>query len=292
MKTILVPTDFSEQANFALDLARQLAIKHRMELKLFHVVEQGTTPYMTAVSGGMHNQMDNVYVLRLIEKVKAQFQVMISELQKVKVPASYQIRIGNPYKKISSYIKNEACELIIMGTHGTSGMDDLLVGSNTEKVVRYAHCPVITLKDPVRLNDIRSMVFAAGRFDQSDQLFQNLFRIQQLFGAKTHLVTINTPGNFFSDRDGRSSLLEFAEKNQLKDYTVNIYSDLTEEEGIKHFAEDQQADLIVMATHGRTGVGHLLAGSLTEQVVNHSALPVVTFNIGSRKPNPVKDVVL
>ncbi len=292
MKTILVPTDFSEHANYALDLARQLAVKHGMKIKLMHVVEQPSAPYITAVSGGMHDQLGNVYVMRFIEKVKAQLEVITSELAKEDIESEYQIKIGNPYRNISTEIKKEPCELIVMGTHGTTGIDEMLVGSNTEKVVRNAHCPVITLKGPVTLEGINDLVFAASYFDRGEYMALELKNLQQLFDAKIHLLTINTPSNFLSERDGMSNLLQFAKEHHLQDYTVNIYNDLMEEEGIRHFAEDRQADMIVMATHGRTGIGHLLSGSLSEQVVNHAVLPVITFPLKAKKSNPVKDVVL
>lgn len=292
MKTILVPTDFSEYANNALDLARQLASKHKMEIKLLHVVEQAGAPYMTAVSGGMHDQLGNVYVLRRIERAKAQLQVAVAELAREKLASSYEIKIGNPYRKISNKIKDEICDLIIMGTQGVTGIDEMLVGSNTEKVVRLAKCPVITVKSPVKLEEIKDLVFAVSFIDQSEPLAVELKNLQRLFNVKAHLVTINTPGNFISDRDAIKHLLNFARENHLQNYTVNTYSDVTEEEGIRHFAEDRQAHLIVMATHGRTGISHLLSGSLSEQLVNHAALPVITFPLGYKHQNPVKDIVL
>lgn len=282
MKSILVPTDFSEHADFALDLSRQLAVKHGASIHLLHIVEQPGSHYLTAVSGGLHDQLDNVYVLRLIEKVKAQLQVTANELARQGVKASFKIKIGNPFKHIASQIKSEDYDLIVMGTQGISGIDEVMVGSNTEKVIRYADCPVITLKKKVDVKQVKNIVFAISYFDQNDQLASKLKEIQELFGAKVHLVTINTPGNFLIERNVASSLNEFIEKHQISDYTINIYSDITEEEGIVHFAEDQKADAIVMATHGRTGVSHLLAGSLSEDLVNHSVIPVITFPIKSR----------
>ncbi len=292
MKTILVPTDFSDSATNALDFARQLALAHDMEVNLLHVVEQASAPYMTAVSGGMHDQLGNVFVLKVIERAKAQLELIVNELSNVKVKASYQIKIGNPYRKISNYIKSETCDLIVMGTRGVSGIDEVLVGSNTEKVVRHAQVPVITIKQPILLEDIKELVFAMSYSEDQEYLAWELKDLQRMFNARLHLVTINTPGSFVSDRHGMKYLLEFAQQQNLQNYTVNIYSDLVEEDGIRHFAEDHQADLIAMATHGRTGINHLLSGSLSEQVVNHVDLPVVTFPIKLKPSKPLKDVVL
>jgi nucleotide-binding universal stress UspA family protein len=70
---------------------------------------------------------------------------------------------------------------------------------------------------------------------------------------------------------------EFAKKLMLKNYTINIFNDLSEEEGVIYFADSINADLIAMATHGRTGFAHVLAGSIAEDVVSHSKRPVLTF---------------
>lgn len=277
MKSILVPTDFSEHANFALDLAKQLALKHEMSIQLLHIVEQPGSHYITPVTGGTHDQIENVFVLRLIEKVKAQLQNTANEVAQQGIPTTFKVKIGNPFKHISSQIKSEDYNLIVMGTQGISGLDEVMVGSNTEKVIRHASCPVITLKEKSDLEKIDDIVFAISYFSQNDYLANQLKEIQGLFGAKVHLVTINTPGNFLIERNVASSLNEFIKDHQIDNYTINIYSDITEEEGILHFSEDQNADAIAMATHGRTGISHLLTGSLSEDLVNHSLLPVITF---------------
>jgi hypothetical protein len=70
---------------------------------------------------------------------------------------------------------------------------------------------------------------------------------------------------------------DFAKKLMMKKFTINVFNDLTEEEGVIYFADSINADLIAMATHGRTGFAHVLAGSIAEEVVSHSKRPVLTF---------------
>ena len=72
---------------------------------------------------------------------------------------------------------------------------------------------------------------------------------------------------------------KFAKKHNLTNYSLNIYNDVTEEEGIVCFADEIDADLISMVTHRRTGIAHLIAGSIAEDVVNHTKRPVLTFSI-------------
>jgi nucleotide-binding universal stress UspA family protein len=90
-------------------------------------------------------------------------------------------------------------------------------------------------------------------------------------------VRINTPANFQRDLVVKKYMEDFAKKLGLKNYTINIFNDMTEEEGIIYFADSIDADMIAMATHGRTGFAHVLAGSIAEDVVSHSKRPVLTY---------------
>jgi hypothetical protein len=101
-------------------------------------------------------------------------------------------------------------------------------------------------------------------------------------GAVVHLVRINTPGLFLSDVIAREKLTSFANAMKIKNYTINIYNDQDEEDGILRFASGINADLIALATHGRKGLSHLLNGSIAEDVVNHSRRPVMTYVIGKK----------
>jgi K+-sensing histidine kinase KdpD len=166
-----------------------------------------------------------------------------------------------------------------MGTKGASGLQEFLVGSNTEKVVRQATCPVLSVRNVPPDFDMKEIVFASNF--ENDQLpaISQLKKIQELFGANIHMVYINVPNNFSNSRTIRMRMKEFVQKYQLTHYNFSIYDDNSEEEGIIHFAEEINADVIAVATHGRTGLSHLLSGSIAEDIVNHANRPVLTFNL-------------
>lgn len=104
-----------------------------------------------------------------------------------------------------------------------------------------------------------------------------------MYDSTVHLVRINTPANFQRDAVVKKYMQDFAKSLQLKNFTINVFNDLTEEEGIAYFADSIDADLIAMATHGRTGFAHVLAGSIAEEVVSHAKRPVLTFVTKRRK---------
>jgi len=153
----------------------------------------------------------------------------------------------------------------------------MIIGTNTEKVVRHAKCPVLTVHKKPSTTDFKNIVYATS-MSSDEEVFSRIVRsTQQLYDATVHLVRINTPGNFQRDAVVKKQMQDFAKKLQLKNFTVNIFNDVTEEEGIIYFADSINADLIALATHGRTGFAHVLAGSIAEEVVSHSKRPVLTF---------------
>ena len=166
-----------------------------------------------------------------------------------------------------------------MGSRGTSGYEEVLIGSNTERVVRHSKCPVITVKTPVDFSQVTDIVFAADFIEAEDNVAAELKAMQNFLHAKLHLVKIDTPGNFENSRTIKKRIQAFVQKHGLENYTMEIYNESTEEDGIIYFAEDIDADMIALATHGRTGLKHLLSGSIAEDVVNHAQRPVWTCGV-------------
>ena len=187
--------------------------------------------------------------------------------------------MGNPFTNISDEITHNNTDLVIMGTRGSGSLDEVILGSNAERVVRHANCPVICVKSETNYSEIKNIAFATGLLEDNPLLIQKVKQIQELFKAKLHIVSVNTPNHFRRDKITHKKMNDLVTKYMLKDFTTNIYNDFTEEEGIIYFAEELSADMIAIGTHGRTGLAHLLGGSIAEDIVNHSKRPIWTFKI-------------
>ena len=280
MKTILVPTDFSEQATYALDLAAGLARKSGAKVQLLNVVEAPHGSSFSAMGEvTTPDAKDNVYFIQLIESAKTKFDEMAAEGKYANIKLEGVVEVGHPFEHISRTVAEHEVDLVVMGSKGSSGLEEIFVGSNTEKVVRRADCPVLTVKNPVKTSEINNIAFATNFRGDHSKLVQQLSELQKLFDATIHMVSVNTPSNFENDRYYKKAMKEFAEKHQLENYTMNVYNDDPEEDGIIYFADDIDADMIALGTHGRTGIGRLLSGSIAEDVVNHAKRPVWTFKL-------------
>jgi hypothetical protein len=90
---------------------------------------------------------------------------------------------------------------------------------------------------------------------------------------------VNTPTKFITSNKANSRMENFVNDFDFKKYTLNIFNDNSIEEGIMNFSQSIDADLISMSTHGRQGISHFFNGSISEDLVNHTRRPVITFKI-------------
>lgn len=283
MKRLLVPIDFSEQSKNALDFAAQVAKKGQLEILVINIIEGPHTYAFNTMGDGMINYTEDEFFLKqLYDKTTENLNNLIAQNKYKGLKISAKVEVGNPYQSISKAIADHEASLVVMGSKGVSGLDEVLIGSNTEKVVRYATCPVITVKGDAKLIKIKDIVFATNLQEDQSQIVKELKKLQALTDAKIHLVKVNTPNNFNTQRQIEEDFKEYIKKHHLKNVDTAIYNETSEEDGILGYAEDVKADLIAIATHGRTGLLHLLSGSIAEDVVNHSKIPVWTLSMKKR----------
>ena len=279
MKKILVPTDFSKPAMIAAEVAADIAKRGNAELTLLHVVEEavGNSLNVEGQVTADGRWEERLFTMKLIEKAKKQLAKLVEDPKFEGIKVKQELRIGSPYHGMNTIITERKVDLVVMGTAGHSGLEQMIIGSNTEKIVRRSHCPVLTMHAKPASKEFKSIVYATS-MDKDEEVFSRIVRAtQKLYDATIHLVRINTPGNFQRDVVVKKYMQDFAKKLQLKNFTLNVFNDVSEEEGIIYFADSIDADLVAMATHGRTGFAHVLAGSIAEDVVSHSKRPVLTF---------------
>jgi nucleotide-binding universal stress UspA family protein len=147
-KTILVPHDFSSSANHAAAIARDEAKLHNSRLLLLHVIDLPTaikpdTVIVPDATGAPVNVREYA-----VSSAEAHLQDIVQRLAKDGVTATPFVRVGNPIDEINRFIDEEKVSLVVLGTHGRTGLAHLLVGSVAERVVRTATCPVLTVRHP------------------------------------------------------------------------------------------------------------------------------------------------
>ena len=273
MKKILVPCDFSDTALQAFRQACEIATVSKGEIFLLNIIELPSIHTSLFVPAQAY---ESVFLKGIKLKAHKNFEKM-KEKWAGKVKVHLTLEQGSVTSAIKRFVDRKRIDLIVMGTNGSSGIKEYAVGSNTEKIVRTSKVPVIAIKKSVSISSIKNLILPT-KIDASKKLIASIKALQSLLKAHLHLLYVNTPSNFVSDRYTEPKLIEFARQNQLKNCSIHIYNDIDEEEGIINFSAKFKHKMIAMATHGRKGINHLMAGSITEDVVNHIDCPIWTIS--------------
>ncbi|MEM8845973.1 MAG: universal stress protein [Bacteroidota bacterium] len=273
MKGIIVPVDFSEQSENALQVAASLAKKHDSELYVLHMLE--LSPSIMSESGYIAQEQ----VVHLIKVGEKRFNDFLDKSYLKGIKVIPIIKHYKVFQEVDEIAKKHDIELIVMGSHGTDGLKEIFIGSNTERVVRSSEIPVLVVKGEVKQFELKNFVFACDYKEENIPALKKAKQMAELFDADLKLVYINTPADeFLSTEDAYNRISKFL--NLAKEgFEVEIYNDYSVEKGILNYSETVAADLIGIPTHGRKGLTHFFMGSIGEDVANHSNIPVITFKI-------------
>jgi nucleotide-binding universal stress UspA family protein len=291
---ILVPTDFSDCSKQALRYAEGLALRDEAELVLLHAVPPTDSPVYQVIK---HSNFPNYE-----DEVRKSCTGLLVELQETldpQVKSEVKVVEGFPRQEIAGHAEQGGFDAIVIGTHGHTGVKHALLGSVAEAVLRHAQCPVFTVrgdgKDTMPAN-IRKVLVATDFSDQGFEAVEYGREFVALTGAELVLAHVMDPPLYPDGPFGMVALqmpnLEMEIRNALSERLAKETDRLAREgasvrsvflEGRAHIelvrcAKDENADLIVMGTHGRSGVKRLMIGSTAERVVRHAPCPVLTVH--------------
>jgi len=277
MKKILVPTDFSDYALNALKLAAKIAEKSNATIYLFHIInipsyETGNLPFQNAQS-----TPEGMFIMK---HVKQKFKDLIASDFLSKVRVIEAVQFGGFFESVAAQAEKAEIDLIVMGTHGTSGfVKDTFVGNVTDKVVRNSNIPVITLRNEVTTPIFPNIIFASDFEDVNEIPYQKISAFLDAFDSKLHLLRVATVGDFITHKEATEKMEAFAKKNNISNYSVNVFNASHIQRGINEFAQQSNADLIITPTKGRAGLALLLNGSIAIDIMKDAVPPVMTVKM-------------
>jgi nucleotide-binding universal stress UspA family protein len=288
---ILVPTDFSPASDAALSYAHSLAGLFHSTLHVLHVTEN---VFLRAVVADPHELRASA--LKTLED-------RITDMGPSQAPFVAAVESSDePADEIVSYADAHEVNLIVMGTRGRTGLAHLLMGSVAEKVVRSAPCPVLTLHTlPERAGshglDVRRILVPTDFSDPSDAALGYARVMARRLGANVHLLHVLedvTPKGALGSEvfiaespsirtarltDARERLARRLSENDRIRFHASaevVFATGSPAKTIANYAGDNGYDLIMIGTHGRKGLGHLIMGSVAEEVVRTAVCPVMT----------------
>jgi nucleotide-binding universal stress UspA family protein len=292
-KKILVPTDFSKTSKDALPYAIGICREMGAALTLIHVVPTLFPP-------------DSAHIGALVEdkRLLKEAKLFLENFREKQIPQSIMgsnlAVTGSPWHEITEAARTGNFDLIVIGTHGHSGLKHLWLGSTAENVVRHAPCPVLTVREqPIQVflpgqNPIRAKrILVPTDFSElSNRALRDAVALAEKFDATIDLVYVIEPPpypefGYAHIPIKEAGLRELAEiqigklraevpalTRLVKDTMIRTGNAPYE---IVQTALQLNSDLIVMSTHGRTGLKRLALGSTAEKVVRHATCPVLVL---------------
>lgn len=274
MKKILVPTDFSKEAENALKVAAQMAKRYDCEIYLLHMLE---IPFQEVDALSTHSPLpEAMFFMKLAHQ---RFEKIMASDYLEGLTVHETVKADNNFGNIIETCHEHGVDMIVMGSHGASGFKEMFVGSNAEKVVRTSDIPVLVIKNEHANFTVDNFVFASDFKNDNKETYKQAVDFAEAFNAKIHLLMVNTPNNFSNTSDSKNRIKDFIKGYPFANYTLNVYNDESVEKGILNFSREIDADLIGISTHGRQGIAHFFNGSISEDLVNHAKRPVITFKI-------------
>ncbi|MBU3010875.1 universal stress protein [Polaribacter vadi] len=277
MKKIIVPIDFSNHSEYALKAAALFAKKTDIVIYALHMLDLNEVNLSQSPD---FSKEKAVYFLKLAEKKFEKFlqKDFLKDIKVVPIVKHFKV-----FSEINDIAKEVKADLIIMGSHGATGLKEFFTGSNTEKVIRHSEVPVLVIKNELNDVNFKNIVFATDFSEESIPAYKNMLATLDFLNAKKHLIYVNLPNEDFKTTPEMDALannfLIKAEGNIDRLINVNIVCAKSIEQGVLNYSNAAGADLITLITHGRTGLAHLFSGSISEDVSNHATLPIMTFKI-------------
>jgi nucleotide-binding universal stress UspA family protein len=291
IERILCPTDFSDFSIRAYQYAESLARHYGAHLYLEHVVQPLASSYPYYAFPDAWN---DIY-WKVDATAQQQLRDMVQANRWNGIQPEMVVHKGLVPETIVTFAKNQAVDLIVMGTHGRQGLDRIAMGSVTEKVLRKSHCPVLVVrrpvhdfvtpdktKDPVQIN---KLLFCTDFSANSDQALSYAFSLAMEYNAELTLLHVleDLPGS----KDPGQAMIEYTAElekmipGQVRDWctvktAVRIGKPYQE---IIQLGLESRSDLIIMDVHGRGILDRALFGSTTQRVIQLGSCPVLAVHL-------------
>jgi nucleotide-binding universal stress UspA family protein len=292
--TILVPHDFSAHSDAALRRAAALARAAKGRIHLLHAYAwpvRGVMPYDMAMPAGVWDAIR--------EGTQEKLEEIRAGLEKQGVAAQAEVSGQLPVEAIVDAATRLRADLIVVGTRGLTGLKHVVLGSVAERTVRLAPCPVLTVKEDDAGAELRRIVVATDFSTPGEHALGVGVSLAKQLGAEVHVVhafdiplamvtpyEVTVPDGLIREareaaRKKLDTALDAIRKQGLE--ATGHLGEVPAAPAIADVAREVKADLVVIGTHGRTGLKHVLLGSVAERTVRHAPCPVLTVPHRTRK---------
>lgn len=272
----LLPIDYSDYSNYALEFAKKFVDHNKFDLTLCHMIdawpsienlslpEDQKTNILQSVEQAELNKLANK-----VEEIKGAFRQVDHKLIK-----------GKYIDGLQELLAEDEYDLVIVGSQGAHSRPEWQVGSSTTQVLRKIKRNVLVVKQSPLNLDVKEVVFVTGLDKEDQKAFKEFLRIIKHFDVnEVHVLTVDT-FSYFSQPSVlmKDALEDF--KNLAKHYDVDthFYSDYSVNAGVRHFKEEFEIDLIGISNHFQHPLKRLFSGSTVETIINKVDVPILSID--------------
>ncbi len=285
IQRILIPYDFSETAELALEHATFMAKLHKAEIHLLHVIESYS--FTSAISNAF-SKSQNEYETKIETSANVRLQEIGDKLHHDSgMKVVFKTEVGKIYKKIIGVAEEMNIDVIVMGTHGASGFQEFLMGSNSYRVVMGAPCPVITVQTHAKKIGFKDIILPVDNSSVSRQKVKHAVELAKHYNSVLHIAGIMTMSDVEIQRRFEVKIhqvKEYVEEHEIP-YTVKMFKGENIASLTMEYASQINADLIIIMTEQESA--GLFMGSFAQQVVNHSKIPVMSIRPDEGDPDKI-----
>ncbi|MBN7812137.1 universal stress protein [Algoriphagus sp. H41] len=244
MKIVLVPFDFSPHSLAALQTARRVSAKNQARIICVTVIPSELDwDLLSDEAKAKHPE--------LIEQQQEAMEVLpgyIKSVAPVKSQFEQIVKIGVPYEQILRVAEKMAVNMIVIGAHGKGYSSGNFVGSTLQRVIRFAHCPVLAVKTPLDGNAFRKIAFATVFNSAGKAAFEKILPLARVFKSSIHLLFVNTPEHFTTSAKSEEDMAEFGRGHEQFVIHRHVFNDVDAEHGIRGFCEKHNIRLVGVAS--------------------------------------------
>jgi nucleotide-binding universal stress UspA family protein len=274
MIKVLLPTDFSVQSEFAYIMVQKMAEKAEMEVTFLHVMSVPDT--VTLGADGEVNTCGEIDV----DFVVAQKEIAERKLENLQKLHGDHLKTDLVFGKVTTavvdYAEQHNFDLIAMGTKGATGWKEVFSGSEAQMIARHSRVPLLTLMCDRSDLEIKNILLVHDANDNASGDLTLLKKFIEVFGTKVHLLHIAGSNNAQEHADAKAKLEAFAAEQGLKDVETHVLTDADVEEGVIHFNQMNNMDIVCIGTHQKAGI---FRSSAAERLVNHMFKPLITYKL-------------
>lgn len=271
---VLIPTDFSVQAEYAYLMVKKLEEKIPVEIHFIHVL--GVPDTVTMDKNGNIQTCGEISV----DYVVSQKTIAERKLNNLKTLYGNEIQVhlelGKLTDKIVSYAQNQKFDLIVMGTKGAWGIKEKLSGSETQMIARQSTIPLLSLMCDRSDLIIENILLVHDFSNPKNENLALLHKLIKAFNTKVHLLQISKDTSDVNKASIFSKMDEFALANLISNFEMHVLKDSDVENGVIHFNQMQEMDIVCIGTHGKGGLFHQ---SATEKLINHLFKPIISYHL-------------